>query len=136
MATAGYSGTPLLKKLGLKEGQRVWLLHPPDDYFQLLKVDISDQLCAREECPDWVHLFAASRAIFEKGMRSLGPSIRRNPRIVIWVSWYKKSSGVATDLTENMVRGFALENGLVDIKVCAVSDLWSGLKLVVPVNRR
>jgi hypothetical protein len=136
MATAGYSGTPLLKKLGLKEEQRVRLLHPPDDYFTWLAVDISGQLCTAGECPDWVHLFAASRAIFEQGMRSLGASIRKNPRIVIWVSWYKKSSGVATDLTEDMIRGFALENGLVDIKVCAVSELWSGLKLVVPLNKR
>src|ERR1700722_12053965 len=105
MATAGYSGTPLLKKLGLKEGQRVRLLHPPDDYFTWLAVDISGQQCAAGECPDWVHLFAASRVIFEQGMRSLGASIRKNPRIVIWVSWYKKSSGVATDLTEDMIRG-------------------------------
>jgi len=126
----------LLKKLGLKEGQRVKLLHPPDDYFTLLAVDISDQLCTGGVCPDWVHLFAASRAVFEQGMRSLKASIRKNPQIVIWVSWYKKSSGVATDLTEDMIRDFALENGLVDIKVCAVSDLWSGLKLVVPVKNR
>jgi len=136
MATAGYSGTPLLKKLGLKEGQRVRLLHPPDDYFTWLAADISGQLCAGGECPDWVHLFAASRAIFEQGMRSLGASIRKNPQIVIWVSWYKKSSGVSTDLTEDVIRGFALANGLVDIKVCAVSELWSGLKLVVPVKNR
>lgn len=136
MATAGYSGTPLLKKLGLKEGQRVRLLHPPDDYFTWLAADISGQLCTRGECPDWVHLFAASRAIFEQEMRSLRASIRKNPQIVIWVSWYKKSSGVATDLTEDMVRGFALQNGLVDIKVCAVTELWSGLKLVVPVKDR
>ena len=136
MATAGYSGTPLLKKLGLKEGQRVRLLHPPDDYFTWLAADISGQLCTRGECPDWVHLFAASRAIFEQEMRSLRASIRKNPQIVIWVSWYNKSSGVATDLTEDMVRGFALQNGLVDIKVCAVTELWSGLKLVVPVKDR
>jgi hypothetical protein len=136
MATAGYSGTPLLKKLGLKEGQRIWLLHPPDDYFQLLEANISDQLCSPGECPDWAHLFAASRAIFVEGMRALTAASRKNPRIVIWVSWYKKSSGVATDLTEDVIRGFALENGLVDIKVCAVSDLWSGLKLVVPLNKR
>ena len=69
-------------------------------------------------------------------MRSLKASIRKNPQIVIWVSWYKKSSGVATDLTEDVIRGFALQNGLVDIKVCAVSELWSGLKLVVPVKDR
>jgi hypothetical protein len=88
------------------------------------------------ERPDWVHLFAASRAIFEEGMRALTAASLQHPRIVIWVSWYKKSSGVATDLTGDFIRGFALENGLVDIKVCAVSDLWSGLKLVVPLNKR
>lgn len=136
MATAGYSGTPLLKKLGLKGEHRVRLLHPPDEYFAWLAADISGQLCTGGECPDWVHLFAASRAVFEHGMQMLADSIRRNPRIVIWVSWYKKSSGVASDLTEDIVRGFALANGLVDIKVCAVSELWSGLKLVVPVKNR
>ena len=136
MATAGYSGTPLLKKLGLKEGWKVWLLHAPDNYFHLLEVDISAQICPPEECPDWVHLFAAGRRDFEKGMQLLKPVWRKNPRLVIWVSWYKKSSGQATDLTEDAIRGYALQNGLVDIKVCAVSELWSGLKLVVPVSKR
>jgi hypothetical protein len=136
MATAGYSGTPLLKKLGLKEGQRVWLIHPPDNYFQLLEADISSQVCGREEVPDWVHLFAATKKVFDQGMRPLAAVCRKNPRIVIWVSWYKKSSGVASDMTEDVIRGYALSNGLVDIKVCAVSDLWSGLKLVVPLNKR
>jgi hypothetical protein len=69
-------------------------------------------------------------------MRSLAPLLKRNPGIVIWVSWYKKSSGIATDLTEDLIRGHALDNGLVDIKVCAVSEQWSGLKLVVPLNKR
>lgn len=136
MPAAGYSGTPLLKKLGLKESQKIWLLHAPDNYFQLLEADISSQVCPPEEWPDWVHLFAASSDEFEKGMRSLKTAWRKNPRLVIWVSWYKKSSGRATDLTEDMIRGYALQNGLVDIKVCAVSELWSGLKLVVPVSKR
>jgi hypothetical protein len=136
MATAGYSGTPLLKKLGLKEGLKVRLLHAPDNYFQLLEADISFQVCPPEEWPDWVHLFAANRRDFEEGMRSLKPAYRKNPKLVIWVSWYKKSSGKATDLTEDVIRGYALQNGLVDIKVCAVSELWSGLKLVVPVSKR
>jgi len=69
-------------------------------------------------------------------MRSLAPFWRKNPRVTIWVSWYKKSSGIATDLTEDAIRGYALANGLVDVKVCAVSDRWSGLKLVVPLNKR
>jgi hypothetical protein len=136
MATTGYSGTPLLKKLGLQPGQKVWLMNAPDDYFQLLDADISGQLCQSGECPDWAHLFASTRAVFEEGMRGLTAASRKNRRIVIWVSWYKKSSGMATDLTEDIIRGYALANGLVDIKVCAVSELWSGLKLVVPVKDR
>jgi hypothetical protein len=137
MPTAGYSGTPLLKKLGLKEDHRVWLLgQPPDDYFGLLEKDISSQICSAREIPDWVHLFAKSRSAFEKGMQKLQTAYKENPQLVIWVSWYKKSSGIATDLTEDIIRGYALQNGLVDIKVCAVNEHWSGLKLVVPVSRR
>ncbi|HEX9510882.1 MAG TPA: hypothetical protein VF939_10380 [Puia sp.] len=122
MATAGYSGTPLLKKLGLKEGLRIRLIHPPDDYFHWLNADISAQLCSSGELPDWVHFFAASQQIFEKGMQSLKAVYQKNPRLVIWVSWYKKSSGVPTDLTEDRIRGYALQNGLVDSKVCAVNE--------------
>ena len=126
----------MLKKLGLKEDQKIWLLDPPANYFRLLDADISSRGCERRECPDWVHLFAVDIRAFEHGMRSLAAVVRKNPRIVIWVSWYKKSSGMATDLTEDAIRGYALSNGLVDIKVCAVSELWSGLKLVVPLNKR
>jgi hypothetical protein len=136
MATAGYSGTPLLKKLGLKEGLKVRLVHPPEDYFRLLAADISSQLCPAKKVPDWVHLFAPSLAAFEKSMTALKPAWTKNTGIVIWVSWYKKSSGIATDLTEDLIRDYALRNGLVDIKVCAVSEQWSGLKLVVPVKKR
>ena len=138
MATAGYSGTPLVKKLGLSPALKVLLLHPPDNYFQLLEADLSSQLCRphKTETPDWVHLFAASRKIFEKDMTTLKPLWTKNTRIVIWVSWYKKSAGIPTDMTENIIRDYALQNGLVDIKVCAVSEQWSGLKLVVPVKNR
>lgn len=136
MAITGYSGTPLLKKLGLKDEHRVWLLHSPEGYFDWLERDISTQVCGPKQVPDFVHLFAANQAAFEKSMRSLAPVWRKNPQLVIWVSWYKKSSGVPTDLTEDLIRGYALDNGLVDIKVCAVSDQWSGLKLVVPLNKR
>jgi hypothetical protein len=136
MATAGYSGTPLLKKLGIKETHRVWLLHAPDDYLDWLETDISAQVCGPGQVPDFVHLFAADWSTFVKSMRSLAPAWKKNPQLVIWVSWYKKSSGIATDLTEDGIRGYALDNGLVDIKVCAVSEQWSGLKLVVPLNKR
>ncbi len=136
MATAGYSGTPLLKKLGLKEEHRVKLVHAPEDYFAWLEKDISTQIGGPGQTPDFIHLFAADRPTFEKSMRSLAACWRKNPQVTIWVSWYKKSSGIATDLTEDIIRNYALANGLVDIKVCAVSDRWSGLKLVVPLNKR
>lgn len=136
MATAGYSGTPLLKKLGLKAEQKIWLLHAPKPYFEWLETDVSPQVCGPKQTPDWVHLFAADKAVFDKAMRSLAPVWKKNPQITIWVSWYKKSAGIPTDMTEDVIRGYALSNGLVDIKVCAVSDQWSGLKLVVPLNKR
>ena len=69
-------------------------------------------------------------------MKTILPVCKKNTSIIIWVYWYKKSSGKATDLTENLIRDFALQNNLVDIKVCAVSDIWSGLKLVVPLAKR
>jgi hypothetical protein len=136
MATAGYSGTPLLQKLGVKKEHRIWLLDAPDEYFDWLESDISGQVCGPRQTPDWVHLFAKNQAVFEKGMRALAPVWKKNPQLTIWVSWYKKSSGITTDLTEDLIRNYALSNGLVDIKVCAVSDKWSGLKLVVPLNKR
>jgi hypothetical protein len=136
MATAGYSGTPLLKKLGLKDNHRVWLLHAPDNYCDWLETNISARVCGPRQVPDFVHLFAADWATFVKSLRSLAPAWKKNPQLVIWVSWYKKSSGIATDLTEDLIRNYALDNGLVDIKVCAVSNEWSGLKLVVPLNKR
>ena len=136
MAIAGYSGTPLIKKLGLSPGLKVRLIHAPEDYFDWLGTDISAQVCSSRDTPDWVHLFAGSLKVFEKEMAALKSLQAKNTGIVIWVSWYKKSSGIATDLTEDIIRGHALRNGLVDIKVCAVSDQWSGLKLVVPVKDR
>ena len=69
-------------------------------------------------------------------MKALVPVIKKNYSLVIWVSWYKKSSGIKTDLTEDVIRDYALKNSLVDVKVCAVSEIWSGLKLVVPLSKR
>jgi hypothetical protein len=136
MATAGYSGTPLLKKLGIKDGWKVRLIDAPAEYFSWLEADLSGRLCGAREVPDLIHLFAVGRKDFEKGMSVVLRLCEKNPQLVVWVSWYKKSSGRVTDLTENMIRDFALANGLVDIKVCAVSEEWSGLKLVVPVAKR
>jgi len=136
MATAGYSGTPLLKKLGIKDEMKVLLLHQPDNYFDLLEVDISDQSRKKNETPDFIHLFVKSNKEFEADMKKLKPIIKANPNVMIWVSWYKKSAGMNTDVTEDVIRNYALKNDLVDIKVCAVSDIWSGLKLVVPKKKR
>jgi hypothetical protein len=136
MPTSGYSGTPLLKKLGLKERMKVQLLHAPDNYFALLENNIQNQLCKKNEPPDFVHLFVKNNFEFETAMYELYPLYKKNTSLIIWVSWYKKASGIATDITEDIIRSYALGHGLVDIKVCAVSDLWSGLKLVVPLAKR
>ena len=136
MATAGYSGTPLLKKLGIKPEHKIRLINTPPDYFQLLETDVSDQVCSSTSIPDFIHLFVESNASFESEMKKLKQSIQKNPNITIWVSWYKKSADRKTDVTEDVIRNYALKNGLVDVKVCAVSEIWSGLKLVVPLAKR
>jgi len=136
MATSGYSGTPLIKKLGIKPEMKVLVLHTPQDYFDLLEQDITAQLVKGKQIPDFIHLFAKDITAFEKGMQQVLQYAKANTSIIIWVSWYKKSAGIATDLNENIIRDFALQNNLVDIKVCSVSNEWSGLKLVVPVAKR
>jgi len=133
---AGYSGTPLLKKLGIKDDFKVLLINPPKDYYELLEADISDQLVSGNSKPDFVHLFAESKKEFMTKMSALKKVCKANPNIIIWVSWYKKSAGIPTDITEDIIRNYALQNNLVDVKVCAVSDIWSGLKLVVPLAKR
>ena len=136
MTGAGYSGTPLLKKLGIKPEQKLMLLNEPKDYFELLDVNVSDQLCRKNETPDLIHLFVKNNKEFETEMKKMKSIIKKNSNLTIWVSWYKKSTGISTDITEDVIRNFALRNGLVDVKVCAVSEQWSGLKLVVPVKLR
>lgn len=136
MAAVGYSGTPLLKKLGIKPGMKILLINEPDNYFNLLEVNISDQLCKKNGTPDLVHFFTENNKIFETGMKKLQPVYKKNPALIIWVSWYKKTTKIPTDITEDTLRNYALKNGLVDVKVCAISDTWSGLKLVVPLAKR
>ena len=135
MATVGYSGTPLIKKLGINPEVKVWVINEPDDYFKLLEVDIGDQFCKNNETPDLVHLFVKNIKEFEREMKVLKPYCKKNPAIIIWVSWYKKAAKIQTDVTEDVIRDYALKNDLVDIKVCAVSEIWSGLKLVVPLAK-
>ena len=136
MATAGYSGTLLIKKLGIKPEMKVFIINKPDDYYKLLEADIGDQLAKKNEIPALVHLFVKNVKAFETEMKKLKPVCKQNPNIIIWVSWYKKAAKIPTDITEDTIRNYALKNDLVDIKVCAVSNMWSGLKLVVPVAKR
>jgi len=133
---AGYSGTPLLKKIGIKPEMKVLLIDQPNDYYDLLETNISDQLCKKNEIPDLVHLFVKTSKEFETQMKKLKAVCKKNTAITIWVSWYKRSAKIATDVTEDVIRNYALKNDLVDVKVCAVSDVWSGLKLVVPLKLR
>ena len=132
----GYSGTPLPKKLGIKDGFRVALLNMPTDVRAELRdalapchiiKDLADPL-------DYIHLFTKSRAELEREMKRAGKAL--GPAGMLWISWPKKASGVATDLTENIIRDTGLALGLVDVKVCAVTEVWSGLKFVIPVKNR
>ena len=136
MATAGYSGTALIKKLGIKPEMKVLIINKPAEYYKLLEVDISDQTCMRNEIPDFIHLFVKSVKEFESEMKALKGIYKKNSSVIIWVSWYKKAAKFPTDITEDVIRNYALRNDLVDVKVCAVNDIWSGLKLVVPVAKR
>ena len=129
--SAGYSGTPLARKLGIKAGYRLKTRGAPADYPQLLDplpddVRISSRL--RGEIDLW-HVFTASRKELDRTLRQAMGEIRRDG--MIWVSWPKKSSGVPSEVTEDTVRELALPMGLVDVKVCAVDEVWSGLKLVI-----
>jgi hypothetical protein len=129
--TAGYSGTPLAKKLGIDKGSCVLAVEPPEDYRTLLApIPIGTTFASRISTKvDLVHLFVIQSARLAGRLAVLRTAIR--PDAVIWVSWPKKASKVSTDITENTIRSVALPLGLVDVKVCAVSEVWSGLKLVV-----
>lgn len=128
---AGYSGTPLAKKLGMKDGFRVRTRFVPRNYLELVTprpagVRISDNL--RKDI-DIVHFFSKSAQQITDELPVLMRQIKQNG--MIWVSWPKKASGVPTDVTEDTIRSCALPLGLVDVKVCAIDEVWSGLKLVI-----
>jgi hypothetical protein len=133
---AGYSGTSLIKKLGIKPEMKILLINQPVDYYLLLETNITYQLCKKNEIPDLIHLFVKTTNDFEGEMKKIKSLCKKNTAVIIWVSWYKKSAKITTDVTEDVIRNYALKNGLVDVKVCAVSDVWSGLKLVVPLSKR
>ncbi|WP_439697619.1 DUF3052 domain-containing protein [Mucilaginibacter sp. AW1-7] len=133
---AGYSGTPLAKKLGIKASATVMLINAPDYYLQLF-TDMPAEVYFVDDAgvkKDLIHFFTKSQDEFLINLPQLMKQIK--PDGMIWVSWPKKASKVVTDITEDVIRYFALKIGLVDIKVCAVDEIWSGLKLVIPVKDR
>ena len=132
----GYSGTPLAQKLGIKPGSRVCTIAAPEIYKQLLAplpddVTISTRLSATT---DVLHIFATRKTQLAAALRKALATMRDDA--VIWVSWPKKAAKVETDISEDVIREVALPMGLVDIKVCAVDDTWSGLKLMIRVANR
>jgi len=131
----GYSGTPLPKKLGIKPGFRVYLVNLPTDVRTVLRDSLVE--CTAPKPPDkldFLMFFTKSLAELAKEFPRLSQLLA--PAGMLWTSWPKKSSGVSTDLTENDVRSIGLEAGLVDVKVCAVTDVWSGLKFVRRIKDR
>ena len=131
-ATPGYSGKPLYVKLGIRPGMKTKIIHPPKEYFDWME----DQVKKKEANPpfDFVHLFTNSLSELEDQLVALKNSLA--PDGMIWISWYKKSAKKPTEITEDLIRETCLPLGLVDVKVCAVSDDWSGLKLVIRKSLR
>jgi hypothetical protein len=133
---SGYSGTPLAKKLSLKDGMRVWWDGIPDSVRDEIAAEGLDlKLLSSAEPPiDAAHAFVTERADLKARLKQSLPLL--DPAGMIWVSWPKKASKVPTDITEDVIRDVALPVGLVDVKVCAVDDVWSGLKLVIRRQNR
>ena len=129
--TAGYSGTPLAAKLGIKAGSRVCAIEAPGDLAEWLAPLPADVVFQRRPGADTdiVHLFATRQSDLARELSGLRTGLR--PDAALWVSWPKKASKVDTDITEDQIRALALPLGFVDVKVCAVNAVWSGLKLVI-----
>lgn len=133
---SGYSGTPLPQKLGIRPNARLCLQGAPDDYRRLVApLPPGVQFVARiDAATDLVHLFATQRTLLARSLAAARGTMRADA--VIWVSWPKKTAGLKSDVSEDVIRELALPLGLVDIKVCAVDDTWSGLKLMLRRSER
>ena len=134
--SAGYSGTPLVKKLGIKEGFRMRVLNAPAGYHDLLGPlpDGCRDADADERGVEFSHVFAITASELRTGLEAARAAMSTDG--MVWLSWPKKASGVPTELDGNVVREMGLESGLVDVKVCAVDETWSGLKFVIRVADR
>lgn len=136
MKSAGYSDTPLWKKLGFKESFNIRTIATPANYAELLKgmpEGVSFDMDNSTE-RDLIHFFTKDARELSETLPQLRKEIKQNG--MIWVSWPKRASKVPTDVNEDLIRDLALKIGLVDVKVCAVDQIWSGLKLVIPVKDR
>lgn len=142
--TVGYSGTPLVKKLGIKEGMTVLVVNAPADYAELvaplpegaviLEEEQAGSLRSEPAQPEIAHLFTNSRNELASELSRLRNVIKQDG--AIWVSWYKKAARLPTEITEDDIRTVAFPLGLVDVKVCAVDEKWSGLKVVIRKENR
>ena len=133
---AGYSGTPLSKKLGLTDGLVIFVSNAPADYFDWI-TPLPKALTVRDKLTDevdFIHMFVREANAFKKEFSKSKKHLKKTG--MLWVSWPKKSAKVATDLDENIIRDFGLAEGLVDVKVCAVDNVWSGLKFVYRLKDR
>jgi hypothetical protein len=131
----GYSGTPLPKKLGIKTGFRVRMANTPAEVCAELREALAECKVVKDsDSLDFAMMFTKSRTELAREFSRMAK--RLAPAGMLWVSWPKKSSGVATDVDENVVRGVGLDAGLVDVKICAVTEIWSGLKFVRRVRDR
>jgi len=133
---AGYSGTPLAKKLGMKDGFHIRLINAPDHYLSLF-TDLPPNLYfdrPDNEKSDIIHFFTKDTDEYKTKLPELMKQIKSSG--MIWISWPKKASKVPANITEETIRNYAIAIGLVDIKVCAIDEVWSGLKLVIPVRDR
>lgn len=136
MSTTGYSGTPLLKKLGFKVPLKLLVVHAPLEYRTWLG-DLPEglKLVTKAAKPiEAAHIFATESAFLDAMLSRLRKELKQDG--FVWVSWPKKSSRIITDITEDTIREIALPLGFVDVKVCAVSEVWSGLKLVIRKSER
>ena len=134
---AGYSGTPLVKKLGIKPGVKCVIIGEPKEYFDWI-VPLPEGTKFLKKIPtaevEFVHVFVKDFKTFSKLYKDSKKVLKKDG--MMWISWPKRSSGIVTDLDENIIRDYGLRNGLVDVKVCAVDETWSGLKFMFRVADR
>jgi hypothetical protein len=133
---AGYSESSLIKKLGIRSGTTMFVYSPPEKYFEWIS-PLPEDVVTKEKLSgqlDFIHLFVVDKKSFQKQFGKAKKCLKKDA--MMWISWPKKSSKVPTDLDENVIREYGLREGLVDVKVCAVDEVWSGLKFVFRLKDR